>query len=65
MATQFSFSGDQVNMMPKSMYLIMAFASVLFLSIFTIKKEKEQKIKYFAIASLIFVANILMIVTQL
>ncbi|MHB8127532.1 MAG: DUF1648 domain-containing protein [Mobilitalea sp.] len=65
MATQFSFSGEKVNMMSKSTYLLIGFAAVFVLSVFCLRNEKEKKIKYFLIDSLIVIANIMMIVSQL
>jgi uncharacterized membrane protein len=63
--TQFSFSGESVNHMPKSIYLIISFFIVLVLALFSIKNEPSQKLKYLIINSIIFIANIIMIFIQL
>jgi uncharacterized membrane protein len=64
-ATQFSFTGEQVNHMSKSIYLLSAFGIVLLLSYFGIFKAKEQRLKYLLLNSVIVIANIVMIVIQL
>lgn len=65
MASQFSFRGGSANTMPKSVYLLFGFALVLLLSLYSIKSEREQKIKYFLVDSIIVVANIILIIIQL
>lgn len=65
MATQFSLTGGNVNRMPSSIYLIGSFAIVLVLSALTIKKGKEQQIKYFIVNTVITAANIAMIGIQM
>lgn len=63
-ATQISFSGEQVTHMPKLVYLLVSFAGVLFLTVLGNAKPM-QKLKYFLVSTLIVVLNIIIIVTQL
>lgn len=65
-ATQFSFSGEQVNHMPTPIYLIASFLLVTILSVVCItRQELQQKIKYLLVNTIILIANIVMIATQL
>lgn len=64
-ATQFSFTGEQVNHMPTYIYMLVSFGIVLMLSLFCITKEQEQKLKLLLVNTLLVIANIVMIVTQL
>lgn len=64
-ATQFGFSGESVNHMPKSIYLVVSFFIVVVLALFSIKNEPAQKLKYLIINSIIFIANIIMIFIQI
>lgn len=64
-ATQFSFSGESVNRMPTPIYMIVSFGIVFLLSMFCMTKGQEQKLKYLLVNTILVVANIVMIVTQL
>lgn len=64
MATQFGITGEQVNRMPKEIYLVISFAAVLILALFTITKG-QQKLKYLIVNALIVIMNIVMIAMQL
>ena len=65
-ATQFSLTAsDNVNHMPSPVYLIGTLLLIIVLSVLTITKSKEQKLKYLLINTLLFFANIILIVTQL
>lgn len=64
-ATQISFSGEPVNQMKTPIYLLISFGIVLLLGLFSITKGQEQKLKYLLGNTILVVANIVMIVTQL
>jgi hypothetical protein len=64
-ATQFGLTEEQVNRMPTPLYLFVSFGAVLLLSLFCITKRQEQKLKYIVVNTLIVIANIAMIVSQL
>ncbi len=64
-ATQFSLTGEKVNYMSKTIYLLGSFGIVLLLTLVGKFKEQEQKLKYLLVNCLIVVANIVMIVIQL
>jgi hypothetical protein len=64
MATQFGITGEQVNRMPKEIYLVFSFAAVFILALFTITKG-QQKLKYLIVNALIVIMNIVMIAMQL
>ncbi len=64
-ATQFSFSGEQVNHMPTPIYLLISFGIVFLLAMFSLTKGQEQKIKFLIVNTIIVIANIIMIVMQL
>ncbi|MDF2543708.1 MAG: hypothetical protein K0S47_3426 [Herbinix sp.] len=64
-ATQFSFHGGSVNHMPKSIYLIASFFLILLITVFLVKGEKQQKLKYFITDLILVIANTVMIVIQL
>jgi hypothetical protein len=53
------------NRVPKSIYLAAAFALILLLSILSMTKEKEQKIKYFAAVTICTIAHMAMVIAQL
>jgi uncharacterized membrane protein len=63
-ATHFSFTGEQVNRMPKEIYLLIGFIVVLILALFSSTKG-QQKLKYLLVNSIIVIANIVMIMSQL
>lgn len=65
-ATQFSMTGnDNVNHMPAPVYLIGTFFLISIFSVFTITKSKEQKLKYLLINSILVIANVAMILSQI
>lgn len=63
-ATQFG-SDSRVNHMPKAIYLPGSFLIILILAVFCIRTEPGQRIKYLIINTIIFVANIIMILVQI
>jgi len=64
-ATQISFSGGSVNYMSKAIYLSLSFVIVAALSYFSMKTEKEKKVKYIVVDTVIVISNIAMIAIQL
>ncbi|MGB4661281.1 MAG: hypothetical protein WBI07_19065 [Mobilitalea sp.] len=64
-ATQFGLPGGNVNYMSKGTYLITSFLIVAVLAYFSVRTEKEKRLKYMVINTVIVIANILMITTQL
>lgn len=64
-ATQFSFTGEQVNRMPTYIYMLVSFGIVLMISLFCITKGQEQKLKFLLVNTIIVIANIALIVMQL
>lgn len=64
-ATQFSFTGGSVNHMPTLIYMIATFGIVFMISMFCMSKGQVQKLKYLLVNTIIVIANIAMIVSQL
>lgn len=64
-AVQFSFSGDRVNTMSKGVYLLVSFGIVAFLAILNRNGDSQKRITSTLASILIFIANIVVIVTQL
>lgn len=65
MATQISFSGEKVNHMPTPVYLLCAFLLTLILGMLSVKNEREQRMKYFLGTTIVFIANVVLLVMQL
>lgn len=63
-ATQFG-RDNKVNHLPKEIYLSGSFLIVSILAAICIKTEPAQRIKYLIINTIIFIANIIMILIQI
>lgn len=64
-ATHISLSGELSNRVSKPVYLIGAFIIILILSVLSMTKEKELKIKYLFAVTICVIAHISMIVIQM
>lgn len=64
-ATQISFTGERVNDMPKGFYLLLSFAILLVLAVMNKRGRIEKKIPVALAAVLVFIGNIVVIITQL
>ena len=64
-ATQIGLTGEMKNRVPTPIYLIIACAIILLLSVLSMTKEKEQKIKYFIALTVCVIAHTAMIIAQL
>ncbi len=64
-ATQVSFTGDNVNSMPKVLYLFISFVIMLVLATVNKKGRADKRITSTIASVLVFIGNILVITTQL
>lgn len=64
-ATQISFSGERANSMPKGLYLLLSFAILLVLAAVNKMGRVDKRITSTIAAVLVFIGNILVIITQL
>lgn len=64
-ATQFSLSGEATKHTSTPIYLIISFAIITLLSIFCMKKDSSQKLKYILVTTLVVIANAVTIIVQL
>ena len=64
-ATQISLTGGSVNRMPTAIYLTGSFVLIAIFALLTLRNEREQRIKYFLVNTILTVANIIMIAIQI
>jgi hypothetical protein len=64
-ATQFSISGNTANTMPKLTYMLITTGIILVLFVLGIQKDRYGRIKLLAANTILFIANIILLVVQL
>jgi uncharacterized membrane protein len=63
-ATQIGFNGEYQNQISTQLYLVIVLIVVIFISVLTVRSEKENQHKWLFTDILIGIANIVMIILQ-
>lgn len=64
-ATHIGVNGQKSNYLSTPIYLLGSLLLIIFLSIMTLQKVGERKVKYFFVTAVLVVANGIMIITQI